>query len=361
MLTVPIRILSQRLFKGFSISTSSVCQELKSKSMKRKYFIGIDISKHTLDICLYMPWSPSPRKFFKTENTLKGFKLLIKELKSLGVDTNEAFVCLEYCGVYGLELGFFLEGKIKYCFCNPLHIKRSLGLTRGKSDKLDSFKIARFNYLFRDELKPMNMPSKCMLRLRSLMAERSRITKSIAIDKQVLTDLAKTLEANSRLRTTKRLDMLQTDRNAIDKEILALIESEECIFFNYELLISVIGISLVNATMMILCTNNFEGITNPRSFACYCGVAPFEHTSGTSIKGKSRVSPYANKKLKANLTNAAKSAVMHDPEIRIYYKRKRAEGKDHGTVMNAVKFKIISRAFAVIKRGTPYVKLRQAG
>lgn len=329
--------------------------------MKRKSFIGIDISKKTIDICLYTPGSTSPKKFFKTENSLKGFKLFIKELKNLKTNLDETFVCLEYCGVYGLELGFFLEGKIEYCFCNPLHIKRSLGLTRGKSDKLDSFKIARFNYLFRDELSPMSMPSECMLRLKSLMAERSRMTKSIVIDKQVLTDLQKTLGINAKLRAERRLGMLQADRKAIDKEILKLIASEDGILINYKLLISIIGISLVNATMIMLCSNNFEGITNPRSFACYCGVAPFEHTSGTSIKGKTRVSPYANKKVKANLTNAAKSAVQHDPEIKIYYKRKRAEGKDHGTVMNAVKFKIITRAFAVIKRGTPYVKLRQAG
>ena len=118
---------------------------------------------------------------------------------------------------------------------------------------------------------------------------------------------------------------------------------------------------MVNATMMILCTNNFEGITNARSFACYCGVAPFEYSSGTSIRGKTKVSHLANKKMKTDLTNAARSAVVHDPEMRIYYKRKRAEGKAYGTVMNAVKFKIITRAFAVIKRGTPFVKLRQAG
>ena len=113
--------------------------------------------------------------------------------------------------------------------------------------------------------------------------------------------------------------------------------------------------------MMILCTNNFEGITNARSFACYCGVAPFEYSSGTSIRGKTRVSNLANKKMKADLTNAARSAVLNDPELRIYYKRKREEGKAHGTVMNAIKFKIITRAFAVINRKTPYVTLRKAG
>jgi len=328
--------------------------------MKRTSFIGIDISKKTLDICLYKPGSAT-KMYFKKQNNRRGFKSMMKDLKSSKINLEESFVCLEYCGVYGLELGFFLEGKIAYCFCNPLHIKRSLGLTRGKTDKLDSFKIARFCYLFRDELKPMCMPTRCMLQLKSLIAERLRITKSIVIEKQVLKELDSTLGANAKARAQTRLKILEENKKAVDKEILEQIRSEDSIVKNYELLVSITGISLVNATLMILCTNNFEGISNPRAFACYCGVAPFEHTSGTSIKGKTRVSHYANKKVKANLTNAARSAIIHDPELRIYYKRKRSEGKDHGTVMNAVKFKLITRAFAIVKRGTPYVKLRQAG
>ena len=240
-----------------------------------------------------------------------------------------------------------------------MHIKRSLGLTRGKNDKLDSYKIARFSYLLRDELKPMKMPSDCLIQLKSLISERSRIVKSIVIEKQTLSDLTATMSKPAKDRTENRLTGLNMDKNAIEKEILEQVKSVDKINKNYELLISITGISLINAVVMILCTNNFESITNPRSFACYCGVAPFEHSSGTSIKGKTRVSQYANKVVKTYLSNAARAAMMHDPELKAYYNRKRAEGKDHGTVMNALKFKLITRAFAVIKRGTPYVKLKK--
>ena len=65
--------------------------------------------------------------------------------------------------------------------------------------------------------------------------------------------------------------------------------------------------------------------------------------------------------MKADLTNSARSAVLNDSELRIYYIRKSEEGKAHGTVMNAIKFKIITRAFAIINRKTPYVTLRKAG
>ena len=329
--------------------------------MKRNCFIGIDISKKTLDVVIYDQEKKRSKIHFVVNNELKGFKEMIKKIKSEGVNLNEVFVCLEYCGVYGLELGLFLEGKVDFCFCSPLHIKRSLGLTRGKNDKLDAFKIARFSFLFRDELSPSSMPSETMLKLKSLMGERNRVIKGITIEKQVLKELSAQLNRNAIKRTKKRLGILTADIEAIEQEVTELIMREPELKKNYLLLISITGIALVNATMMILCTNNFEGITNPRSFACYCGVAPFEYSSGTSIRGKTKVSHLANKRMKAGLTNAARSAVVHDPEIRIYYKRKRDEGKEHGTVMNAVKFKIITRAFAVINRGTPFVKLRQAG
>ena len=90
-------------------------------------------------------------------------------------------------------------------------------------------------------------------------------------------------------------------------------------------------------------------------------MAPFENSSGTSIKGKTRVSHLANKRLKANLSNGAGSAVQNNTELRLYYERKSKEGKEHGVIMNAMKFKLITRVFAVVNRGTPFVKMRQAG
>jgi transposase len=329
--------------------------------MKRTWFIGIDISKKTLDVVIYDQEKRSTKKHFVITNDKKGFKEMLKALKKEGVKINEAFVCLEYCGIYGLEIGFFLQGKVDFCFMSPLHIKRSLGLTRGKSDKLDAYKISRFCYLFRDELTPTTMDSEIILKLKNLMGERNRVVNASKIEKQVVKELSAQLGKSTVKRANKRLKLLQIDLKEIEKEIIELLDTNDMFYKNYKLLLSITGIGLVNAVMIIIYSNNFEGITNARSFACYCGVAPFEYSSGTSIRGKTRVSNLANKAIKANLTNAARSAIVHDNELKIYYKRKREEGKAHGTVINAVKFKIISRAFAVIKRQTPFVKMRQAG
>ena len=200
-----------------------------------------------------------------------------------------------------------------------------------------------------------------MSKLKTLIGERYRVVKAVTIEKQVLKELSSQLDNKAIIRAKHRLKILTTDIKAIESEINELIMSSPALKKSYELLHSITGIALVNATIMILCTNNFEGITNARSFACYCGVAPFEHSSGTSIRGRTKVSNLANKRMKADLTNAARSAIVHDPEMRIYYKRKRAEGKEHGLSSGVFLLTIITRAFAVIKRGIPFVKLRQAG
>jgi transposase len=129
------------------------------------------------------------------------------------------------------------------------------------------------------------------------------------------------------------------------------------LYKNYLLLLSIVGIGLVNAANVILYTRNFTAFKNARMYACYCGVAPFSYRSGTSIHSPAKVSKMANVMLKADLSQAALSAACHDPELRVYYQRKLAEGKHKSAVLNAVKFKLIERMFAVVNRGSAYVKL----
>ena len=91
--------------------------------------------------------------------------------------------------------------------------------------------------------------------------------------------------------------------------------------------------------------------------APYAGIAPFEKQSGTSLNTKSRVSHYANKKMKVLLNLAASSAIQADPELKTYYNRRIENGKSKMSTLNIVRNKIVHRIFAVVKRGTPFVPL----
>ncbi|MEG0499644.1 MAG: IS110 family transposase, partial [Rikenellaceae bacterium] len=121
---------------------------------------------------------------------------------------------------------------------------------------------------------------------------------------------------------------------------------------------SVTGVGLIVASVLISTTGNFTKFTNYRQYACYCGVAPFEHSSGTSIHSKTKVSKMANIKIKTYVTRSAISARLFDEQTKNYYKRKINEGKHKESVKNAIKCKIIARCFAVVRRGTPYVNLQ---
>ena len=139
--------------------------------------------------------------------------------------------------------------------------------------------------------------------------------------------------------------------------MLTIIQKDPALNRNYELLTGITGIGLVNAINTIIYTGNFEAFDNARQYACFVGVAPFPNESGTSVKGKTKVSHLGNKHLKADLTQGARSAAYWDPEIKLYCQRKIGQGKSYGSVINAVKFKLIQRMFAVVGRGTPFVKM----
>lgn len=127
----------------------------------------------------------------------------------------------------------------------------------------------------------------------------------------------------------------------------------------FELVVSVVGIGPQIAVYMLIHTQCFKNFETVRQFACYCGIAPFEHTSGTSIKGRTQVSHLANKKLKSLLYMGALVAVRHDPELKAFYDRKKEEGKHHLSIMNIIKNKLIQRVFAVIKRGEKFMKYEE--
>ena len=102
----------------------------------------------------------------------------------------------------------------------------------------------------------------------------------------------------------------------------------------------------------------FKGITDPKEFACYAGVVPFEQSSGRKRAGpsggKPQVSRIANKKVKALLHLAALSASLHSEEFRTYFERKVAEGKNKMLVLNTIRNKIVLRIFACVRRGQKY-------
>lgn len=330
-----------------------------NKFTNKKAFIGIDISKDCLDLALIKDSSYGQFEDNKVENNFDGFEEITKWLRKNKVKPHESLFCMEHTGVYGLLLfAWFAQMGYDYVVESGLNIKRSLGTTRGKSDKIDARRIADFAYTQKSKLSTYQFPSTLLVQVKQLLTYREQLTR-------MNTSLKNGMKSHLEYQRVSGLTSISEDIQKqiadteekitkIEEEVLRIIQSDEELKKNYQLTTSVKGIGFVIGAFMLVTTNNFTSFDNARKYACYAGIAPFEHLSGSSIRGKTRVSHLANKKVKTLLYNGANSAYKHDPELRNYYLRKRAEGKDHQLIMNAICNKLVTRVFAVVKRQTPY-------
>ena len=270
----------------------------------------------------------------------------------------EALFCMEHTGLYTRELvSFLLQRESKVWMESALHLKRSMGMTRGKNDKVDSYRIARYAMTNNDKAVLLKLSSGTLLKLKDLMANRERLSKnyqSLKIATQELIRVDKSIGKELMKLNDAALKGILKSKAKVEKRMLQLINEDEELKTLFSLITSVKCVGDVLATELIVYTNGFTRMNNTRQLACYCGIAPFEHSSGTSVRGRIGTSNFANMKLKSTLHMAAVSATRYVPDIKLYYERKVGEGKHKMAVINAIRNKLIQRIMAIVKRGTPY-------
>ena len=320
-------------------------------------FIGIDVSKNTLDVHLYYM---NRHRLFK--NNADGRQLLIDwVIETTNLNSAELRFCLEHTGIYSQPLCELLEEmNMTYYLISGLELKRSMGVKRGKNDKVDAQRIAQYAFLRRDDLIPYKMPEQTVIKLKKLLGQRSKIVRqragykaSIKEEKQMYPSTEKSIIIES---SQTIIDFLTLQIKLIEKEMIYLIKSNQEILKTYDNIQTIKGVGPILGATMIAHTNNFKSFQTWRKFACYAGIAPFEHSSGTSYRGKTRISILGNRELKTILSSAAATAILHDSQLKIYYNKRLKEGKNKMSTLNIIRNKIVSRIFAVAKRQTPYVE-----
>jgi transposase len=316
--------------------------------------LGVDVSKLTLDICC-----AERNLYLKIENQTKGFTRLKKWCKVNEINLKETLVVMEHTGGYEYRFMQFCESQsIPYCRIPGLEIKQSQGITRGKSDQVDAFRIGRYGEEKAKRLAPSKPLDNNILALRQLLSFRKRLVRERAGLECTVKERKHMYLAKKDTVTQIAQAKMKEDKKhirQIETEIMEIIKTNEKLMQTYRIITSIKGIGNVNAWMTIAYTENFTSFIDGRKYAVYAGVVPFEHTSGTSIKGRKRVSHLANKELKQELNQAAKTAITHDAELRTYAERK-LKNKPYPVVLNNVKFKLILRMFALVKRGEKFVE-----
>jgi transposase len=329
--------------------------------MNYSFFVGIDISKLWFDVALLGVNAPRTTKQKQFENTPEGFVQLSQWLLSQGVSTLcEVFFCLEHTGVYSVPLSRFLnEQKLAYTLVAGNEIKQSSGITRGKNDQIDARRIAQYAYKNRDFIRIHTLPVDAIRKLKAMLAYRERLLKAkhgFQVAQKELNAFETDQVVDSI--TTQSQQMIQQIHQQVldlDKALRAFLKSQPELKASYDLLLSVPGIGEQNAMYLIVVTQNFVCFDCPKKFAAYAGVAPYDSTSGSSLRSTSKVSHQANKKIKALMSSAVVCSLRTCAEYKDYYNKQIQRGKNPYSVKNALRNKIIKRAFAVIKKQTPYV------
>jgi len=319
--------------------------------------VGMDISKKYFDAVLF--FSGEHAKF---ANEKKGFACFIKWLKKHDYGPGNVLICFENTGYYSLQLSFYLfEKGFDYVQEHALQIKRSIGFRRGKSDKADALDIARYAWIYRESINLSKPPSRILLKLQQIKATRELLVKqTVAIKNQIqsLKVVGDREVSGVACRSLNRvLKTLNDQIHKLEAEIEGLVGQDEQLSKTFELCRSVKGVGLVLALELIIHTQNFTCFDGWRKFAAYCGTVPYPYQSGTSIKGKTRVHPASDKRMKSLLTMASISALRVDPELKLYYKRRTEEGKHKMSVINMIRNKMLARIFATVNRGTPFITL----
>lgn len=315
--------------------------------------IGIDISKKTLDICIK---TANGTSYCTIANEVKQIRRFFKSYRR-----DSAIVAMENTGRYNWNLFAVLETMdFRVYVLSALHLKNSLGFTRGKNDTIDALRICNFIEKHHGQTRqwqPCPMPVK---KIKVLLAERLlrvkirkqlrtqlhdyKLMKGMGIDRQLI-------GLNDQL-----VQKINIQIGVLEDEIQKVIAGDPLLKQSQKLMVSIPGVGKVLTWMILAKTEGFTTITDPRKMACYSGVVPFDHQSGTSVRRRSRVSSLADKTLKSVLHMAAMSAIRPTNEMGRYYLRKVQEGKNKMSILNAIRNKLIHRVFAVIKNQTPYKK-----
>ena len=195
-------------------------------------------------------------------------------------------------------------------------------------------------------------------RLKHLITRRNHLVRSRARHRTHITDLNRYMDRQLRTefdRIDKRQIKLEDQLVAhVDALILAEIRTDPQTERQYDLLRTIPGVGPQLAAYLVACTDGFARFNTPRQLSCHAGVAPFERSSGSSVRGRTQVSHQADKSLKTLLHMSALVSVREPGELRQYFERKRAEGKKPILVVNAVRNKLVHRVCAVIRNNRPY-------
>lgn len=330
----------------------------------KNIFIGVDFSKKTFDVTMLREYEDRNENlgYKRFANTKKGYQAFFRWAKATAPKGSKSnwLICGETTGLYseGLASWAYYKG-LDIWIENAYSIKHSLGLSRGKDDKLDSLRIATYAQEKKRKAhlyKPLEgtlLELKTLLRRRQILDTcRKAMLNTVEESKDLLGDDSAVEDVYDKIRGIA--EELKDLEDQIQTRMASMASHDSDLCENYNIVHSAKGIGVINSIAFLVFTINFTKYDTANQMASAWGVAPFGKESGTSIHVPGHVSFYCNHWLKGLLTCAANSAIQYDEKIGNYYDRLIKKGKTKGTAYNNVKSKMIHIIFAMVKNKTMY-------
>lgn len=310
---------------------------------KDKQYLGIDISKDVFDVC------DETNTYFQFKNSVSGFKKLLKML-----DLNTVCV-MEATGYYHLRLAYFLIDQGQgVCIVNPLKIKRyiQMHLSKVKTDKSDSKKIRDYAIDYNPSLwfgqSKKQQDSLQLSRLLSVYTKQRTQLKNKTHGEEVLGNPSKAVDMSLK----RQLKSLEKEMKKIEEKLLNNVKSEYQ--DSLTLLKSIPGIGDKTALMLLVFTDGFNRFESSKELCSYAGITPIIRQSGSSVKGRPRISKMGNPKLRNLLFMCSFNACKYNKACKALFDRIVAKGKSKKLALIAVCNKLLKQAFSIVKNRIPY-------
>jgi transposase len=321
------------------------------------FYLGIDVSKASLDCCLLYQGIDGKKKNKRVANSAKGFAELAQWVAQQDGTPAQTHIAMEATGCYHEEAAFALhEAGFLISIVNPAQA-RYFAKSRAvhtKTDKVDSEMLAYFVGVNKPTL--WQPPTEESLFFKALLARYQALADDLQREKNRLEKaLATTTPARVIASINACIAFVETEMKHLKKEKDDHIDRHPHLKQDKGLLESIpaVGDKTSDALLCILHTHQFE---SAEKLASYLGVVPVEKQSGSSIVGKARLSKAGPAQVRAKLYMAAIVATQHNPHVKALYARLLLKGKSKMAAIGAAMRKLVHLCYGVWKNQTPYQK-----
>ncbi|MFN7492230.1 MAG: IS110 family transposase [Cyclobacteriaceae bacterium] len=327
-----------------------------------KQVLGIDVAQKELVVCLgrmYDDWASELYSHRTFTNSVNGFETMLVWVKKLTVENVPVRFVMEATGVYHEQLAYYLEEKgyaVSIVLPNKIsNYFKSLDV-KTVTDKTASDAIAQFG--LERKLDDWKRPKEIFRYMKQLTRERDQVVDERTVAKNQLHAEETQAYPNKKsvARIKARIKLLNKQVAEIKSEIASLIKEEVEVNSSVERICSIPGVGLLTAATVLAETNGFELIRNKRQLASYAGFDVQEKQSGTSVKGKPRISKKGNKHLRKAMHLPALSAIRHEERFKTVFVRLVSK---HGVKMKAavaVQRKLLEMIYTIYKSNTVFEK-----